>query len=87
MDCSFRVEMADNGFVLNYDDPEIREKNRGDEPWEDPSRRRVYSTTEALMADINKLVPIMAEFAAKQDDDVMDADEQYKTALSTAFSE
>lgn len=86
MDCSFRVEMADNGFVLNYDDPEIRAKNRGDGPWEDPSRRRVYSTTDALMADINKLVPIMAEYAEKKDEE-MDADDQYKTALSTAFSE
>lgn len=86
MDCGFRVSMAENGFVLEYEDPEVREKNRGDGPWIDPWQKRVYTSVEALTADISALVPIMAEYVKNKDED-HSTDDQYKTALSQAFKE
>lgn len=85
MECGFRVNMADNGFVLEYEDPEIRQQNHGDAPWQDPWRKRVYSTVEALTADISALIPVMAAFAAKRDEKE-NWDDNFKSAINQAFN-
>jgi hypothetical protein len=76
-----RIDVADNGFVLEYDDPEVRALNRGDGPWQDPSRSRVYSTVEALAADLKTVLPLF-----KTQDEEMDKAAVYKTALNEAFA-
>jgi len=76
-----RIETADNGFVLEYDDPQIVEENEDSDKWNDPSRSRVYSTAEALLADLKSLLPLM-----KDQDDEKDEAKQYSQALNEAFA-
>lgn len=80
MDC-IEIKTADNGFVLSYRDPEIVKQNSTSDGWTDPYRSRVYDTPQALTADLEKLLPIMAEFA-KEEDEV----DEYKSAIAEAFS-
>lgn len=79
MNC-IRLTVADNGFVLSYDDPEIRDSNRGDGPWKDPERQRVYETPEALVADLGKLLPLL------KPEEPPTETESYRDALSEVFS-
>lgn len=80
---SVRIEVADNGFTLHYEDPEIMEKNRSSEGWIDAGRTRVYSTVEALTADLAKVLPAIQMMGSKDDAD--DAS-RFKQALAEAFS-
>lgn len=74
-----RITVADNGFILRFDDPAIRAKNKTSDGYEDPSRERLYTTPEALTADLGKLLPLLkAEPPA-------DAD-TYAEAIAEAFS-
>lgn len=75
------IETADNGFVLEYDDPEIVSSNASSDSWTDPTRQRVYATAEALMADLKTLLPLM-----KAQDDEKDQASQYKSALNEVFA-
>lgn len=84
MDCGFRVTVVENGLVLEYDDPEIRQRNREDDgPWIDPSKQRVYQTPDALLADINAIIPVLVEYAGKPET----RQDSFETALSEAFKE
>jgi len=79
-----RITTAENGYVLEYEDPEVRKKNRDNCcPWEDPWKQRVYDTPEALAADLVRVLPIMKE----QGKEAMEPAEEFKTALSQAFKE
>lgn len=81
MNC-IRISVADNGLILSFDDPEIRARNRGsDSAWEDPERQRVYETPEALLADLNKLVPLLKAEPPET------AKDEYSTAISQAFAD
>ena len=43
-----RISVADNGYILAYDDPEIREQNRkSDSSWQDPGTNPFRSSTSA----------------------------------------
>lgn len=79
MNC-IRITVAQNGLILSYDDPEIRAQNRGDGPWQDAERQRVYETPEALLGDLTKLVPLLKPEAKPTED------EQYATAIEEAFA-
>lgn len=80
MNC-IRIEVADNGLILSYDDPEVKAKNRSsDGQWVDPERQRVYETPEALLADLQKLVPLLK--AAPQEP----APDVYASAIDEAFA-
>lgn len=61
-----RISAADNGYIMEYDDPEVRERNRTSNGWEDPCRRRVYDTPEALTADLAKVVGKLKQRAAER---------------------
>ncbi len=75
-----RITEADNGFMLSYTDPEIREQNRkSDSSWQDPERQRVYETAEAMLADLQSLLPGLTKKKAT-DSDV------FNDAVSEAFS-
>lgn len=73
------IEPADNGFVLCYQDPAIVKRNRDSDHWEDPERRRVYSTPEALAKDLMAVLPLMEKPEPKPEND-------YNDALAEAFS-
>lgn len=53
---NFRIDAAQNGYVLEYDDPATVKKNRSDDGYEDPTRRRIYTTLELLIEDLPTLV-------------------------------
>lgn len=81
MDCGLRIGVADNGFVLEYEDPEIRVKNRGDGPWVDPWRKRVYADIDSLKGELDKILPVFVEYAAKPEP----LNENFNTALGEAL--
>lgn len=83
MDCELRIKPADNGFVLEYEDPAIRMANRGDGPWQDPWRKRVYATADELKADLDKLLPIFVEYASKPEP----SNQNFSSVLSEALQE
>lgn len=53
---SFRVEVADNGFVVRYDDPELMEKNREDGPYVDPERTAVFPDVDSMKAGLDTVI-------------------------------
>lgn len=83
MDCTIRIKVAENGFILEYDDPEIRAKNRDDGPYIDPYKERIYTDVPAMMADVAKVLPLMAERLASAEGKA----ESFSTALAEAFEE
>lgn len=74
-----RITIADNGLILQFDDPKVRERNRTSEGWSDPERQRVYATPEALIADLTKLLPLLETTPPSEAGD-------YETAIAEAFS-
>lgn len=83
-DCGFRVDVVENGLVLEYEDPEARKRNREDDgPWIDPWKKRVYDGPEALLADIGRLLPVLIEHAGKPES----REDSFESALSEAFQE
>lgn len=64
MDCCLRINRAVNGYVVSYDDPEIRRRNRNnndDTPWEDPEKSLVFSDKDTLVEGIASLVDALPE--------------------------
>lgn len=83
MDCELRIKPADNGFVMEYADPEVRANNHKDDTsYQDPWRQRVYATIDELKVDLDKLLPVFAE-KAKQPET---AHQNFNTALAEALS-
>lgn len=63
----FRVEVADNGFVIRYDDPEVMQKNRdSDDKWEDPERTAVFKTVDEMKEGLNSVVETVTKAAAME---------------------
>lgn len=55
---SIRIEPAANGYVVTYDDPDIRDRNRkSDGPWEDPEVMVVAESEESVATILAKLLP------------------------------
>lgn len=53
-----RIEVAENGYIMAYDDDKIVQENRKDGGrWKDPEVQRVYATQAALMEDIAATLP------------------------------
>jgi hypothetical protein len=77
---SLTVERVENGFVLRYRDPELEAKNRASEHWIDASKERIYTTADALLADLKNIIPLMT---GEEEDDSPAA--VYSNALSEAF--
>lgn len=54
---SFRVEVADNGFVVRYDDAELMKRNREDDgPWVDPERTAVFPDVASMKAGLDTII-------------------------------
>lgn len=54
------VRVADNGFVLEYDDPKIVERNRNDEgEFQDPEVSKVYPDSDSLMRGVQAAVSVV----------------------------
>lgn len=79
---SIDICLADNGYLLKYRDPKLVAQNKGDGPWVDPYRSRVYETAETLMAGLTALLPLMKEEQASKTDDEFSA--AFNEALSQA---
>lgn len=53
-----KIEVAENGYIVEYDDPKIVAANRKDgAQWKDPEVNRVYADQAALMEDLATLLP------------------------------
>jgi hypothetical protein len=53
-----KIKVADNGYIVEYDDPKIAASNRKEgASWKDPEVYRVYATQAALMEDMASLLP------------------------------
>ena len=53
-----KIEVAENGYIVEYDDPKIVAANRKDgAKWKDPEVNRVYADQAALMGDLATLLP------------------------------
>jgi len=57
MDMDINIRMAENGIIVRYDDPKIREKNRqDDDKWEDPNVELVFKTMKEAMPEVQRLL-------------------------------
>ena len=55
-----RIEIADNGYVMKYDDDKVRAANsKPGAKWKDPEVTRVYATQAALVQDLASVLPKM----------------------------
>ena len=55
-----KIKVADNGYVVEYDDPKIAAANSKDgAKWKDPEVTRVYATQAALVQDLASVLPKM----------------------------
>ena len=82
MDC-LRIEIADNGLILEYDDPDIRARNRSDDgPWEDPTRRHVFTDVASLTKVLTTVIPAVQADAQQRKNPT-----DFKSALVEAFKE
>ena len=68
-----RITEADNGFMLSYTDPEIREQNRkSDSSWQDPERQRSGDYgQDVAMEFFGYLAGIVAQRRAEPRGDLM----------------
>lgn len=65
----FRVEVADNGFIATYDDPEIVKQNREDDDYNDPERKVVFPDVESLKSGLDGIIASVVEAAASEAED------------------
>lgn len=57
MDMDINIRMAENGIIVRYDDPKIREKNRkDDDEWHDPNVELVFKTMKEAMPEVQRLL-------------------------------
>lgn len=74
----YHITRAENGFVLRFDDPKVKEANRKDgAKWKDPSVTKVYETDAGLIQDLAAMLPKMKNNPKSNSDD-------YKSAFNEA---
>ena len=74
----YHITRAENGFVLRFDDPKVKEANRKDgAKWKDPSVTKVYDTDAGLIQDLAAMLPKMKNNPKSKSDD-------YKSAFNEA---
>lgn len=53
-----KIKMAENGFIVEYDDPAIVEANgKPDSKWQDPEVYKVYPDAASLVQDLTAMLP------------------------------
>lgn len=80
MDTTIRIRVLKNGYILEYDDPEIRRKNR--EPkseWQDAGRSISFTKPKEVADALGKLLPLMEE--AAEDTEQTEFDQALTEAL------
>lgn len=78
---SVTIKTAVNGFIVEYRDPEIEAKNRGDGPWIDPYRSVVCKDGAEVGKLVEALIPCMIN------DEKEDVVNEYDSALKEALKE
>lgn len=81
---SFRVEVADNGFVVRYDDPELMRKNREEDgPYIDEERTAVFPDTASMKAGLDTIIEkVVAAAAAEAEGRANDFEDAFSTQAS-----
>lgn len=54
------IKVAENGFIVEYDDPTIVEansKSQGPGDWKDPETYKVYPDVASLIRDLTTMLP------------------------------
>lgn len=51
-----RIEIADNGYVVEYDDPDLEAKNSTSGPFVDPERRVVFPDQDSLKEGLSDIL-------------------------------
>ena len=75
------IRLADNGFVLEYEDPKIQEQNRKSEGFEDhkdPEVSRVYPDASSLMAGVQAAISVVTG------EDTTDSSAEFERAFQEA---
>lgn len=81
MDDRVTINMADNGYVLEYSDPKIVERNRNsDEGFEDPEVSKVYPDVKSLMAGVKAAMSVVTG------EDMSDSRDDFDEAFTEAMS-
>lgn len=53
-----KIKMAENGFIVEYDDPAVVEANsKPDSRWQDPETYKVYPDVASLIQDLTAMLP------------------------------
>ena len=79
---TLNIKTAMNGFTIEYRDPEIEQKNRGDGPWIDPYKTVVCKTPEDVSAVVTAILPAM--LADEEEDNPA---EEFNSAFKQAIKE
>lgn len=54
------IKAAQNGFIIEYDDPEIVKANEASKSgWKDPETYKVYTDPKAMLKDIEAMLPML----------------------------
>lgn len=52
------IKVAENGFIVEYDDPAIVEQNsKAEGKWQDPETYKVYLDVASLIRDLTAMLP------------------------------
>ena len=76
-----RIEIADNGYVMSYEDDKIEAANRKPgAKWKDSEVKRVYATQAALVQDLASVLPKMkSNEPDPKDEDTSSFNEAFKS--------
>ena len=76
---SIRIRIADNGYMVEYDDPKIVASNRKENSkYKDPEVTKVYADEASMMLDLSNVLPNLKS---------PDADDQYNMAFKAAAAD
>lgn len=88
MSYEIEIEVAQNGFVMKYDDPETVAQNRSSEGgWVDPCKQMVYPTADALLSALSKILPVIAANATQEQEPGESFSDMLKAALNQTDDE
>lgn len=80
MDNSLRIEVADNGIILEYDDPKIVAKNREeDSKYENAEVRLVFKDAKEAMPEAQRILRTLMGSES--------SDDEYESAFDEAMKD
>ena len=63
------IKAAQNGFIVEYDDPAIEKANEASESgWKDPETYKVYTDPKQIIKDIEAMLPMLTSGEKEQSD-------------------